>query len=128
MACKPGSVPAEAGDDHSSRPYVAIRLKQPTTTETRKPALPLKGYRSFGFAPGGVYRAAPVTRRAVRSYRTLSSLPYVYGGLLSVALSLRSPSPAINRHRVFVEPGLSSPSRLKPKAAAIQPSAALLRA
>ena len=30
------------------------------------------------------------------------------GGLLSVALSLRSPSPAVNRHRVSVEPGLSS--------------------
>ena len=34
------------------------------------------------------------------------------GGLLSVALSLRSPSPAINRHRVSMEPGLSSSSRL----------------
>ena len=32
------------------------------------------------------------------------------GGLLSVALSLKSPSPAVNRHRVSVEPGLSSPA------------------
>ena len=31
------------------------------------------------------------------------------GGLLSVALSLRSPSPGVTRHRVSVEPGLSSP-------------------
>ena len=31
------------------------------------------------------------------------------GGLLSVALSLGSPPPAVNRHRVSVEPGLSSP-------------------
>ncbi len=30
------------------------------------------------------------------------------GGLLSVALSLGSPPPAINRHRRSVEPGLSS--------------------
>ncbi len=30
------------------------------------------------------------------------------GGLLSVALSLRSPSPVIIRHRVSVKPGLSS--------------------
>jgi hypothetical protein len=30
------------------------------------------------------------------------------GGLLSVALSLRSPSPGVTRHRVSVEPGLSS--------------------
>lgn len=28
----------------------------------------------FGFAPGGVYLAAPVASRAVRSYRTLSPL------------------------------------------------------
>ena len=34
------------------------------------------------------------------------------GGLLSVALSLRSPSPDVIRHRVSVEPGLSSPHRL----------------
>ena len=32
-----------------------------------------------------------------------------FGGLLSVALSLRSPSPGVTRHRVSVEPGLSSP-------------------
>ena len=31
------------------------------------------------------------------------------GGLLSVALSLRSPSPGVTRHRVSMEPGLSSP-------------------
>ena len=30
----------------------------------------------FGLAPGGVCRAAPVTSRAVRSYRTLSPLPW----------------------------------------------------
>jgi hypothetical protein len=30
------------------------------------------------------------------------------GGLLSVALSLGSPPPAVNRHRIPVEPGLSS--------------------
>jgi len=29
----------------------------------------------FGLAPGGVYRAAPVADRAVRSCRTLSTLP-----------------------------------------------------
>jgi len=29
----------------------------------------------FGLAPGGVYRAASVTSRAVRSYRTISPLP-----------------------------------------------------
>ncbi len=34
------------------------------------------------------------------------------GGLLSVALSLRLPPPDVIRHRVSVEPGLSSPHRL----------------
>lgn len=29
----------------------------------------------FGLAPGGVYRAAPITGGAVRFYRTVSPLP-----------------------------------------------------
>ena len=44
------------------------------------------------------------------------------GGLLSVALSLRSPSPGVTRHRIPVEPGLSSAEELRPTTAAIQPS------
>ena len=43
---------------------------RPCTTLRRLPVPPL-----FGFAPGGVYRAASVASRAVRSYRTLSPLP-----------------------------------------------------
>jgi len=67
----------------------------------------------LGLAPGGVYHAALVAKSAVRSYRTLSPLPpkteALGGGLLSVALSLGSPPPDVIRHRVPVEPGLSSP-------------------
>ena len=37
------------------------------------------------------------------------------GGLLSVALSLGSPPPAVTRHRVSVEPGLSSQCPRSPK-------------
>ena len=37
----------------------------------------------------------------------------IRGGLLSVALSLGSPPPAINRHRVSMEPGLSSPAAFR---------------
>src|SRR5438270_10639598 len=44
------------------------------------------------------------------------------GGLLSVALSLESPPPDVIRHRVSVEPGLSSPLRTRLRAAAIRPS------
>src|SRR5262249_55940616 len=66
----------------------------------------------FGLAPGGVCRAVPVARTAVRSYRTLSPLPSqaraLEGGLLSVALSLGSPPPEVIRHRASKEPGLSS--------------------
>jgi len=75
----------------------------------------------FGFAPGGACRAAPVTSRAVRSYRTVSPLPPACrvrtrgrGGLFSVALSLGSPPPDVIRHRVSLEPGLSSASRRRP--------------
>ena len=75
----------------------------------------------FGLAPGGVCHAAPVASRAVGSYPTLSPLPRLnptfarrnHGGLLSVALSLGSPPPAINRHRVSMEPGLSSPAAFR---------------
>ena len=45
------------------------------------------------------------------------------GGLLSVALSLGSPPPGVARHRVSVEPGLSSrPGGVPPGRAVIQPS------
>src|ERR1700704_1270172 len=70
----------------------------------------------FGFAPGGVCHAAHVAMRAVRSYHTVSPLPR--GGLFSVALSLGLPPPEVIRHRVSVEPGLSSAA----KAAAIRPA------
>ena len=64
----------------------------------------------FGLAPDGVYHARSITGTAVRSYHTLSPLPKAKkpGGLLSVALSLGFPPPGITRHRVSVEPGLSS--------------------
>ena len=62
----------------------------------------------FGLASGGVYHAFDVTTKAVRSYRTLSPLPDKSGGLLSVALSVGSRPPAINRHRFSMKPGLSS--------------------
>ncbi len=39
------------------------------------------------------------------------------GGSISVALSLRSPSPGVTRHRVSVEPGLSSRTGFRPLSA-----------
>ena len=61
----------------------------------------------FGLAPGGVFHAFFVTKKPVRSYRTFSPLRRS-GGLFSVALSLRLPSPEVIWHRVLIEPGLSS--------------------
>ena len=122
-ACKPGSVPACAGDGHSSGTPVTGRLARPTRAAARKPAWSSQscdrvGLPSLlGLAPGGVYPATPVAGGAVRSYRTLSPLPAFApeglraGGLLSVALSLGSPPPGVTRHRVSVEPGLSSPRK-----------------
>ena len=126
--CKPGSVPSEDGDGHSSGTLVAERLARPTRTATRKRAWPLWGPPSLlGLAPGGVCHATAVTGGAVRSYRTLSPLPpgpvidrnCGFGGLLSVALSLGSPPPGVTRHRTSVEPGLSSP---RPKAESGHPA------
>ena len=66
----------------------------------------------FGLAPGGVY--LPSTLLPMRCALTAPFHPCRVrrgGGLLSVALSLGPPPPAVNRHRVPVEPGLSSPRR-----------------
>ena len=58
--------------DHSSRRPVARTLKQSTRTAGPEPALSYLVPSLFDLAPGGVCRAASVTVRAVRSYRTLS--------------------------------------------------------
>ncbi len=135
------SPPRTAGDGHSSGTSVAGRLARPTRATARKPARPFGLSPLLGLAPGGVYRAAAVAGGAVRSYRTLSPLPVAgrtpgdeplganpwAGGLLSVALSLGSPPPGVTRHRVSVEPGLSSPALLPPigEAARRRPSGRL---
>ena len=116
-------------DGHSSGTSVAGRLARPTRAIWRgKAPRPVARHAVLlsGLAPGGVCRAAAVTGRAVRSYRTVSPLPRqarsARGGLFSVALSLGSPPPGVTRHRLSVEPGLSSHHRGKPAAAAIRPS------
>ena len=99
------------------RPLPAVSSNQPG----RQPGNTLRAGMSpsrtrpplFGLAPGGVCPAASVAGRAVRSYRTFSPLPAGRearaGGSISVALSLGSPPAAVSRHRVSMEPGLSSP-------------------
>ena len=99
-------------DDYLSGAGVANGLVRPTRIAAQKPACHLHGVQClFGLAPDGVCPAIFVTKNAVRSYRTFSPLPAplgCWGGIFSVALSLRSPSADVIRHPVFVEPGLSS--------------------
>ena len=129
-----------ARDDHSSGTRLAARLTRPTRTTRRERLrghgtkwgfVPCRRPPLFGLAPGGVCPAAPVARGAVRSCRAVSPLPAgrvaatCTGGLFSVALSLGSPPPDVIRHRIPVEPGLSSarsPGRARRQAAAVRPS------
>ena len=70
----------------------------------------------FGLAPGGVCHAAVIADGAVRSYRTFSPLPhadmrrFVLCGTFpetSAACAVDIP-PDVIRHRLSMEPGLSS--------------------
>jgi hypothetical protein len=130
-------------DGHSSGTTFARCLEQPTRTASltspcgvfafaNEPALPSL----FGLAPGVVCHAVSVAGPAVRSYRTFSPLLAVAacaamaqqargpvapkprrakaGGSFSVALSLGSPPPDVIRHRMSMEPGLSSPAAFRP--------------
>jgi hypothetical protein len=122
-ACKPGSVwrtVSRAMAIPLGRPLPTASSNQPgqrsgdgskDSSAEKLLASPL-----FGLAPGGACHAAHVAMRVVRSYRTVSPLPR--GGFFSVALSLGLPPPDVIRHRVSVEPGLSSAVR----AAAIRPA------
>lgn len=100
---------------HSSGPSVAERFSRPTRTPracdcpTGEPAR--RPYSVLLQAGLAMPSRSPGPRWAL----TPPFHPYPIrrsGGLLSVALSLRSPSPDVIRHRVSVEPGLSSPYRL----------------
>ena len=94
---------------HLGRPLLNASCDTPGRRRENSPVAHSNWPSLLGLALGGVYHAALVTDSAVRSYRTLSPLPTVKaGGFLSVALSLGSPPPVVNRHRVSVDPGLSS--------------------
>lgn len=69
----------------------------------------------FGFAPGGVYRAAPVASRAVGSYPTLSPLPqprprrFAFCGTIpGVTPAGRYPAPCFHGARTFLTRSLSA--------------------
>jgi hypothetical protein len=118
LACKPGSVwprISPGRGSHSSGTMLAHCLAQPTRTtgpETgctvlRRPRRSYSVLLPVGFT---VPLPLPVARWALTP--PFHPYPAKPGGLLSVALSLGSPPPDVIRHRVSVEPGLSSPHRL----------------
>ena len=102
--CKPDPVLPCGRGGHFSGTGLASGLERSTRKEQcagrRGPSL-------FGLSPSGVCLASPVTRTAVRSYRTVSPLPAEprirrceprVGGLFSVALSLASRPVAVGNH------------------------------
>ena len=110
-----GCPEAWAGDGHSSRAAVAGRLVQPTRTTARKRGPRLPACRPYSVLLPVGFTLPPLSPGA-RCALTAPFHPYPpvcrstqAGGLLSVALSLESPPPGVTRHRVSVEPGLSSP-------------------
>ncbi len=120
LACKPGSVwprfDPERGS-HSSGTTFACRLAQPTRM-TRPETGCRRCFRGTPRHPYSVLLPVgftmPPLLPAARWALTPPFHPYHLkgGGLLSAALSLGSPPPDVIRHRVSVEPGLSSPYRL----------------
>lgn len=109
-ACKPGSVPPESGDDHSSGPPIAGRFSRPTRTPRAvNPAAEAarRPYSVLLQAGLAMPSTLPPTRWALTPpfHPSLSRSP---GGLLSVALSLGSPRAGVTRRLFTVEPGLSS--------------------
>src|SRR5918997_3523913 len=91
LACKPDPVHrapygVPAGG-HPSRPAVAGRLQRPTRRHRaghpQSPAQRTEAGAPFGLAPGGVYRAVPVTRDAgglLHHRFTLTPAPSIFWG------------------------------------------------
>ncbi len=77
MACKPGSVPASIREDTGGGWPFLWDVSRLTPHATYPNGYPETDYvpSLFDLAPGGACRATPVAGTAVRSYRTLSTLP-----------------------------------------------------
>ena len=102
-ACKPDSVPAD-------EPAVAIYLGPPLPAGScGLPGTIGRATRSlFGLAPGGVWRAAAVTRSAGgllhHRFTLACAARAAIGGLLSVPLSVGSPRLGVTQHRALWSP------------------------
>jgi len=119
--CKPGSVAGfprstaihlGRSSPNASRDQPERRLENPPEPHVA-PKLDMGLRRSYSvLLPVGFTVPSPFP--GPRCALTAPFHPYLpgepgIGGLLSVALSLGSPPPVVNRHRVSAEPGLSSP-------------------
>ncbi len=136
-ACKPGSVrDARSRDGHSSGTRLAARLARPTRAAGREcPCVTKRVFtRSAAGRPYSVLLPVgfalppllPGARCALAApFHPCPEVPMFAhggpGGLFSVALSLGSPPPAVSRHRIPVEPGLSS-NAAEAVSAAVRPS------
>jgi hypothetical protein len=118
-------------DGHSSGTRLAARLTRPTRAARRKTsvpcgtAAPIRSCSRWGLPcrPCCQGRGALLPHRFALARGTPCGS--CAGGLFSVALSLGSPPPAVSRHRIPVEPGLSStgsPGQARGQAAAVRPS------
>ena len=134
-ACKPGSVPPLGASPGAGmaiplgRPLPSASCDRPEQRRGGSPGTP--GSPGVPAAPtwscsrwGFPCRRRCRRRGALLPHRfTLAArpaLPGQAGGVLSVALSLGSPPPGVTRHRISVEPGLSSHRHRR--RAAIRPS------
>jgi hypothetical protein len=100
----------------------SLRLSRAYTRDT--PAAPTRSCSRWGLPchPCCQGRGALLPHRFALTRGTwpAEAGPSCTGGLFSVALSLGSPPPAVSRHRVPMEPGLSSTNGIAPPAAAVQ--------
>jgi len=121
LACKPGSVWHRCKHRNVAAIHLGRRLhvasRNPPGWLARKPAVapPCDGTRVIPIRScsrwGLPCRCCYQKRGGLLPHPFTLTRPEP-GGILSVALSLGSPPPDVIRHRVSVEPGLSSPYRL----------------
>jgi hypothetical protein len=110
-------------DGHSSGTPVARRIKQPTRMTGLDGPEACASRHSYSVLPPvgfAVPFPSPETRCALtapfhpcRPAAHLCARSARAGGLFSVALSLGSPPPDLIRHRMSMEPGLSSPAAFR---------------
>ena len=106
-------------DDHSSSTAITDCVEQPTRIATRKPVRWQRrgapsGHPYSVLLPVGFTMPTALLKSRCALTAPFHPDPHEAGGLFSVALSLGLPPPGVTRHRVSVEPGLSSGPATRP--------------